>query len=127
MRLAYKIWIDNKGKAFGDGPFELLNWVKKTRSLHQAANQMGMSYSKAWRLIRDLEKRLGFILIERKVGGYMGGGSTITVEAKRLMKLYDRFRREVREVLPHIYEKHFNSFFQETHKLGKEKRERRGN
>jgi len=69
MRIGYKVWLDNKGKAFGDGPYELLKRVDKTHSLHRAAKEMGMAYSKAWRLIGAMEKRLGFLLIERKVGG----------------------------------------------------------
>lgn len=110
MRVVYKVWLDNNGKAFGNGPYELLNYIKKTKSLHKAASRMGMSYSKAWRLIRDLEKRLGFTLIERKVGGHMGGGSKITDEAKRFMKIYDKFRKDIQKTIPAIYKRYFESF-----------------
>lgn len=109
MKLSYKIWLDHHGKAFGDGPYELLRRVNETKSLHQAANQMGMAYSKAWRLIRTLEHRLGFPLLERKVGGPSGGGSRITPKAKELMSLYGRFRKEVYNALEEIYQKHFGS------------------
>jgi molybdate transport system regulatory protein len=109
MKIAYKVWLDNDGKAFGDGPCELLRRVEKTKSLHQAANQMGMSYSKAWRLIQTLEKRLGFVLLERKVGGQSGGGSRATPLAKDLMNQYERFQKDVKKVLKKIYRKHFGS------------------
>jgi molybdate transport system regulatory protein len=111
MKIGYKVWLDNHGKAFGDGPFELLKRVEKKRSLHQAASQMGMSYSKAWRLIRTLEERLGFTLLERKVGGQLGGGSWITPQAKDLMNHYQQFRRDVEKGLNKIYQKHFGSPF----------------
>ncbi len=29
MKIAYKVWLDNNGKAFGDGPYELLRRVEK--------------------------------------------------------------------------------------------------
>jgi len=45
---------------FGQGPCRLLRCVEKTNSLHQAAHEMGMSYNKAWRLVRLMEERLGF-------------------------------------------------------------------
>jgi len=106
-KVAYKIWLDNNGKAFGDGPYELLRRVEKRTSLHQAANQMGMSYSKAWQLIRTLEERLGFALLERKVGGQSGGGSNVTSQGKDLMNHYGRFRRDVEKGLEKIYRKHF--------------------
>jgi molybdate transport system regulatory protein len=107
MKIGYKVWLDNNGKAFGDGPYELLRRVEEKISLHQAANQMGMSYSKAWRLIRTLEERLGFALIERKVGGQSGGGSQVTPKGKDLMNHYERFRRDVEKGLEKIFQKHF--------------------
>jgi molybdate transport system regulatory protein len=109
MKIAYKIWLDNNGKAFGDGPYELLKRVEKTKSLHQAANQMGMAYSKAWRLIQILEERLGFALLDRRAGGASGGGSEITPEAKKLMSHYERFSKDIKTELEKIYQKHFRS------------------
>jgi len=108
MKIGFKVWLDNNGKAFGDGPYELLRRVEVTRSLHQAANQMGMSYSKAWRLIQTLEERLGFALIERKVGGQSGGGSQVTPRGKDLINHYEQFRRDVKKGLEKIYRKHFS-------------------
>jgi len=109
MKISYKIWLDHHGKAFGDGPYELLKWVEKTKSLHQAAQQMRMAYSKAWRLIRTLEERLGFPLLERRTGGLYGGGSRVTAMAKELMDRYGRFQKETRDILEKVYRKHFGS------------------
>jgi len=109
MKVAYKVWLDQDGKAFGDGPYDLLKRVEKTKSLHQAAYQMGMSYSKAWRLIRTLEERLSFPLLERKVGGQSGGGSQLTPMARNLMKDYKQFRNDVKKAIEKIYQRHFGS------------------
>jgi len=108
MKVAYKIWIDQHGKAFGDGPYELLKRVEKTGSLHKVAGQMGMAYSKAWKLVRMMEQRLGFLLLDRKVGGRSGGGSHITPEARHLMICYERFRKEAEESIAKIFQKHFS-------------------
>ena len=108
MRIGYKVWLDKNGKAFGDGPYALLRRVEKMGSLHRAAKRMGMSYSKAWRLIGAMEKRLGFLLIERKVGGLSGGGSRVTSQGKELMKRYRRFQKDVKTSLEKIYGTHFN-------------------
>jgi molybdate transport system regulatory protein len=110
MKIGYKVWLDHHGKAFGDGPYELLRRVEKRMSLHRAARQMNMSYSKAWRLIHTMEERLGFTLLERKVGGQYGGGSRVTPQGKDLMNHYERFRRDVDTGLEKIYQKHFGSF-----------------
>ena len=68
MKVVLKLRIDHGGKAFGDGPFELLKEIEATGSLHKAAAQMEMAYSKAWKLLRMIEQRLGFMLLEREVG-----------------------------------------------------------
>jgi molybdate transport system regulatory protein len=107
MQIVYKIWLENNGKAFGDGPYELLKRVERTKSLHRAAQEMGMAYSKAWQLTRTLEERLGFRLIDRKVGGPSGGGSDLTPRAKDLMKKYLQIRDEVAKVLEEMHQKHF--------------------
>jgi molybdate transport system regulatory protein len=107
MKIAYKIWLDHHGKAFGDGPYELLKWVEKTKSLHRAAQRMGMAYSKAWRLLGMLEERLGFPLLERRTGGSSGGGSRVTPTAKEFMDRYGKFQKETRDTLEKIYRKHF--------------------
>jgi molybdate transport system regulatory protein len=109
MKIMHKVWLDQDGKAFGDGPYELLKRVERTDSLHQAANQMGMSYSKAWGLVRVMETRLGFLLLERKVGGVSGGGSTLTFKAKELMATYGQIRKEVEISIEKICQKHFRS------------------
>ena len=110
MKVAFKVWLDQNGKAFGDGPYELLKRVEETNSLNEAAHQMGMSYSKAWKLIRTMEKRLGFPLLDRKVGGASGGGSALTPAAEELMRCYGRFEKETRDTIEKIYKKHFGAW-----------------
>jgi len=68
---------------------------------------MGMSYSKAWRLMRNLEERLNFPLLERRVGGASGGGSSITPKARNLLQRYEKFHKDVQGALEKIYKKHF--------------------
>jgi len=62
-----------------------------------------MSYSKAWTLINTLEKRLGFKLLIKTVGGQQGGGSELTEEAKALMDRYNRFRKCADRVLNELF------------------------
>jgi molybdate transport system regulatory protein len=108
MKAACKIWLRKKNeKVFGQGPCELLKQVEKTDSLHEAARQIGMSYNKAWRLIRLMEKRLGFPLLEKQVGGQSGGGSQVTPGAKDLIERYERFETDAMKAIEKAYEKHF--------------------
>ena len=107
MKVSYKIWLDRNGKAFGEGPHELLKRVEETESLHQAAQQMDMSYSKAWKLIQVVEKRLGFPLLKKKVGGRSGGGSQVTPEGRAFLRRYERFESDAVKAIKKAYQKHF--------------------
>ena len=108
LKLRYKIWSENaKGKVFGDGPFDILTRVGKTGSLRQAALEINMSYSQAWNLIKGLEKRLGYHLLRRKVGGKKGGGSELTEEAISLMWKYNIFYRQADRNINLIYQSIF--------------------
>lgn len=105
--LKYKIWLDKNGKAFGDGPLELLKKIEKTGSLSKAAKEMKMSYSQAWNLLNTIEKRLGIKLVVSRAGGENGGGSEITEDAKVLMKKYEEFREKVDKALMNIFNEIF--------------------
>jgi molybdate transport system regulatory protein len=109
MKIAYKVWLDNDGKAFGEGPYRVLKQIDKTGSLHQAAIDLKISYRKAWLIINIVEKKLGFDFLERKIGGLSGGGSNITLSGKAFLKKYEDFRRELEQVLENTYQKHFGT------------------
>jgi molybdate transport system regulatory protein len=107
MRLMYKIWLDYRGRAFGDGPARLLNGVEEWGSLRKASQELGMSYNKAWRILHAAEERLGFALLDRSVGGSLGGGSQLTSEARDLMRRYRALAGEAQKALDVVFQCHF--------------------
>jgi molybdate transport system regulatory protein len=107
MRLSYKLWLEYRGRAFGDGPARLLEGVEQAGSLRKAAQELGMSYNKAWRILHAAEERLGFALLDRSVGGSLGGGSHLTPEARDLMSRYRAVATEAAETLEAVFQRHF--------------------
>ena len=107
MRLMYKLWLDYRGRAFGDGPARLLDGVQEWGSLRKAALELGMSYNKAWRILRAAEQRLGFPLLDRSVGGSLGGGSHLTAEARDLARRYKGLAADADRALEAVFQKHF--------------------
>ena len=108
LKLRYKLWIEKDGeKVFGDGPLDILHRVERTGSLRQAAEEINMSYSQAWNLMKDLEKRLGFNLLRRKVGGESGGGSQLTKQAREMMMKFEIFHEEADQSLNSLYKRIF--------------------
>ena len=103
-----KIWIEKDGKkVFGEGPCDILKRIKRTGSLRMAASEINMSYSQAWQLITNLEKKIGFPLLIKKAGGEAGGGSFLTEEGEKLVRRFEQFQREAEETFRQLFNKHF--------------------
>ena len=77
---------DAHAPAFGKGISQLCRLVDETGSLNKACKEMGMAYSKAWRIMQNAESSLGVTLLERK-GAH---GSVLTEDAQRLLRVYDQ-------------------------------------
>ena len=109
MKPAVKtLLLDESGqKFFGEGPYQLLKEVEACGSLHQAAINMGMAYTKARRLLRNAEAGFGVKLLVPTIGGVHGGGSVLSAEGIALLKKYEEYRRRCREANTAIYEEIF--------------------
>ncbi len=114
IKLKYKLWLADEEKLFGDGPCAILQLVQRLGSLRQAAEELKMSYSQAWKLIKSLEVRWGFKLIESKSGGVAGGGSTLTRQGRDLIKTYRSFRQEAVVELERLENKWFSQQFRDS-------------
>lgn len=108
IEIGSKIWLEKNGeKIFGKGPALLLLKVDELGSIRKAAFAMDMSYTKAWRLIVNLEEALGTPILEKRIGGADGGSSTLTAEAKALVERYTRMESEISHAMDLIFRKHF--------------------
>jgi molybdate transport system regulatory protein len=107
MKICCHLWIDNDGKAFGEGPYRILSEVQKLGSLNKAAKKMDLSYNKAWKTIQMVEQRMNIKLLECSTGGKTGGGSTLTPEALDILERYGLFKQETTEAVNTIFNKYF--------------------
>lgn len=69
----------------------LLKTVDDVGSIHQAADELGRSYSRSHQRVTALEEAFG-ALVERQRGGSNGGGSTLTDHAYELLADFERLR-----------------------------------
>ena len=62
MKMTYNLScrLFTDAKCFGPGVAQLLHAVQRLHSLRAAALSMDMAYSKAWTIIKNSEKALGF-------------------------------------------------------------------
>ena len=80
---------------FGPGPYRLLKIIDETGSVREACNEMGLSYSKAWKILNRMESEMGRKVIIRSRGGSTGGHSTVTDFGRQYLKGYEEYNDSV--------------------------------
>jgi molybdate transport system regulatory protein/xanthine dehydrogenase accessory factor len=97
VRLGVRLFTPDGEKCFGPGIAELLERIGRDGSLRKAAGEMGMAYSRAWHVVNDCEKALGFELIARSVGGREGGGSRLTEKGAAMLRDFRKMEASLKE------------------------------
>jgi molybdate transport system regulatory protein len=81
--------------AFGPGKADLLEALHHTGSITKAAKRMGMSYMRAWILIRTMNRNFNEPLVVASRGGVEGGGgAALTDLGRETLALYRRMERK---------------------------------
>jgi molybdate transport system regulatory protein len=83
--------------AIGPGKAELLEKVQEAGSIAEAAKQMGMSYMRAWTLIRTMQRCFKKPLLKVVRGGPKGGGAELTDTGRSILELYHRLEEQCLE------------------------------
>lgn len=105
--LSLRIYKES-AKCFGPGIAELLRRVQKAGSLRAAASDMGMAYSKAWRILNETEQALGgVLLLTRTTGGPHGGGAVLTPAGVDLLKRYTAYEAALQAEAKRLFAVHF--------------------
>ena len=103
IRIRVKRKESHEEASFGRGVADLLHGVQNYHSLNQAAKDMEMAYSKAWRVIRQAEDALGIELLYR-----MGkNGSALTSDAEKFLQVYEEAQSEASKAAYKVFEKYY--------------------
>ena len=113
LRPVISIRIFRETKCFGPGVAELLRHVREAHSLRGAAMTMGMAYSKAWTIVKQAERELGFPLLVSVTGGRHGGGAELSPKAERLLAAYGDYCARMRAFAAEEFGRAFAEFTEE--------------
>jgi len=80
--------------AIGPGKAELLEYIQETGSIAESAKRMGMSYMRAWTLIKTMNACFREPLVEAVRGGRAHGGATLTVTGRKALRLYQQMEAD---------------------------------
>jgi len=97
LKIKISIADENNRGFFGIGIIWLLEEIEKTGSIKGAANNLGMSYSKAHKILKRVEDKTGKPLLEKKRGGIERGGSQLTDYSKNLILEYKKFQNNIKD------------------------------
>lgn len=96
-----KVWLEYEGEPIlGKGGAEILEAIKKEKSISKAAKKTGMSYRYVWNYLAKIEKKLREPVAQTYKGGKAGGGGAkLTQLGENLLKEYSRVEAYVGELL----------------------------
>ena len=80
--------------ALGPGKVDLLALIGETGSIREAAERMGMSYMRAWTLIKTMNACFREPLVVGSRGGKERGGAVLTQTGRMALKLYQRLEAQ---------------------------------
>lgn len=105
-----RLWFSAPGTdaTFGDGRWRLLEALTVNDSLRAVADDLGISYRKAWGDLRKAEECLGIKLMERRRGGKGGGETTLTPEGERWLDAFGEFRNEMVGSMDEAFDRYFS-------------------
>jgi len=108
-----KVWLERDDKVvLSDWRVELLEAIERTGSLARAAEEMNVPYRTAWYKLKEIEKQLGFKLIDSASGGAGGGGSALTAEAREIIQRFRRLCVGLAETVEQRYQAEFGDLLQ---------------
>ena len=81
--------------SLGPGKIGLLEAIRDSGSLSQAARDIGMSYRRAWLLVESLRQSFLEPVTVASTGGKEGGGMLVTEFGDALIRSYRAMEREV--------------------------------
>ncbi|GHT83506.1 molybdenum transporter [Spirochaetia bacterium] len=98
-----------KGEPFcGPGMIKLLLEIRQNGNVRDACEKMGMSYSKAWKLLDRLERWLGFTVVARQQGGRGGGEAHLTGEGAAFLEKHCAFLQECETAVGDIFNRYYS-------------------
>ena len=104
LKVKISIADENFKGFFGIGIVWLLENIEKTGSIKQAAKNLGMSYSKAHKILTRVEEKFGRKLLYKTRGGIDRGGSSLTPFAKEFIKVYKIFQDKIKDYAKYEFE-----------------------
>lgn len=108
-RAQVKVRLTHTKPYFGPGTVTLLRQIHSLGAVREASEKTGISYSKAWSMIRTAEEESGIELVRRQPGGKFGGMAEVTAEGLELISKYEELEKSVEQFAEMEYRRIFGN------------------
>lgn len=116
-RAQVKLRLIHTKPYFGPGTVTLLRQIQRLGAVREASEKTGISYSKAWNMIRTAESESGMELVRRQPGGKYGGTAELTEEGMELIRKFEMLEQSVEQFAEQEFQQIFGeNFFKTTEK-----------
>lgn len=97
------LWIQRRQSEFlGNDRINLLEKIDELGSITKAAKAVGISYKTAWDTVNLINNLAEKPLVDRSAGGKGGGGTSLTVEGKKVINQFKAIQEEHRKFLENL-------------------------
>lgn len=95
MNVAGRFWIEYEGHPLaGRGRVELLEHIRDSGSISEAAKAMKMGYKSAWDVVDAINRVARQPVVTKIKGGRTGGGSQVTPHGRALIDAFRSMERD---------------------------------
>ncbi len=103
IRSRIRITVDDGTIVIGPGKADLLDSIARTGSIRGAAEELGMSYMRAWTMVRTMNAAFRSPLVEKERGGATQGGAHLTDRGVRVLELYRRMEARAEKAIAPLW------------------------
>jgi molybdate transport system regulatory protein len=105
IRARIRVTLDDGTIALGPGKADLLDAIHRTGSLRAAAEELGMSYMRAWTLVRTMNAAFRSPLVEKERGGSEHGRAQLTERGREVLGLYRTMEEKAQRAMARDWQK----------------------
>lgn len=99
LRPRIRITDDEGMIALGPGKADLLAAIAASGSIRAAADELSMSYMRAWNLVKTMNAAFRSPLVEKVRGGSHQGGARLTDRGLAVLDLYRRMEKKAAKAM----------------------------
>ncbi len=101
--LSGNLWLNRaEHKFLGGDRITLLEKIDELGSITKAAKAVDISYKTAWEIVNTINNLADKPLVDRSAGGKGGGGTSLTVEGKKIIDQFKTLQEEHRKFLDNL-------------------------